>query len=289
MGVMSKEEQKVDNSFFRDMFCPPLSNNWEGKLRNELITRGYSKKTISAYLYYAKKFVQSKGGFKEFLLNLSKAKKSKATIRTAGFAIKFFLRFFYKNDQEMRTTIHMIPVSKNEKRLPAILSKTEIMNMVKVTRNSMHKLIILMLYGTGMRMSELLHLRFSDINLLRKTIHIRRGKGAKDRIVMLSPQLKKLLKQLPYQEGNVFLSNRKKPYSARTIQAVVENAGRKAKIAFKVHPHLLRHSFATHLLEKGTDIRYIKDLLGHSDISTTLIYTKVSNKNIRNIKSPLDN
>ena len=289
MGVMPNEGLKEDNLFFNKGIKPKIiPSDWKKRLKNELITRGYSSKTNSMYTYYAQRFISSGMEFREFLLYLSETKKSKATIRTAGFAIKFFLRFFYKNNQEMLTTIHMTPVSKNEKRLPAILSKTEIMNMVNVTRNSMHKLIIVMLYGTGMRMSELLHLRFEDINFSRKTIHIKRGKGAKDRVVMLSPQLKKLLMQLPQQKGLVFLSNRGKQYSARSIQMVVENAGRKANIAVKTHPHMLRHAFATHLLERGVDIRYIRDLLGHSRVSTTMVYTKVSKKNISKIKSPLD-
>ena len=97
-----------------------------------------------------------------------------------------------------------------------------------------------------------------------------------------------LMNLTPNKKGYVFLTNRKGKYTQRTIQKIIENAAMKAGIRKSITPHTLRHSFATHLLENGIDIRYIRDLLGHSDISTTLIYTKVSNKNIRNIKSPLD-
>ena len=106
---------------------------------------------------------------------------------------------------------------------------------------------------------------------------------------MLSLKVKESLMNLtPPKEGYVFLTNREGKYTPRTIQKIIENAAIKAGIRKSISPHTLRHSFATHLLENGTDIRYIRDLLGHSDISTTLIYTKVSNRNIRNIKSPLD-
>ena len=106
---------------------------------------------------------------------------------------------------------------------------------------------------------------------------------------MLSLKVKESLMNLTLnKEGYVFLTNRDGKYTQRAIQKIIENAAIKAGIRKSISPHTLRHSFATHLLENGTDIRYIRDLLGHSDISTTLIYTKVSNKNIRNIKSPLD-
>ncbi len=124
---------------------------------------------------------------------------------------------------------------------------------------------------------------------MRNLIHLKRAKGKKDRIVMLSLEVKEsLLNLTTNKQNNVFLTNRGGKYSQRTIQKIIENAAKKAGIRKKVTPHTLRHSFATHLLENGTDIRYIRDLLGHSSISTTLIYTKVSNKDVSKIKSPLD-
>ncbi|MBT3406651.1 tyrosine-type recombinase/integrase [Candidatus Woesearchaeota archaeon] len=138
-------------------------------------------------------------------------------------------------------------------------------------------------------MSEVINLKWNDIDFKRNIIHIKQAKGKKDRIVMLSPKLKKGLQSLSEnKEGLVFKTTRKGKYTTRTIQMIIQNAAKKAGIKKKVSPHTLRHSFATHLLEKGTDIRYIRDLLGHSNISTTLIYTKVSNKDLSKIKSPLD-
>jgi len=126
-----------------------------------------------------------------------------------------------------------------------------------------------------------------DINFNEKLIRIHLAKGKKDRIVMLSQKVKEGLRTLTdNKQGYVFITNRNGKYTQRTIQKIIENSAKKAGIRKKITPHTLRHSFATHLLENGTDIRYIRDLLGHSNISTTQIYTKVSN--VSKIKSPLD-
>ena len=132
-------------------------------------------------------------------------------------------------------------------------------------------------------------MKWEDIDFNRNLIHLKRAKGKKDRIVMLSQKVKEGLESLSQEkQGYVFQTNRNGKYTQRTIQKIIEHTAKKAGINKKITPHTLRHSFATHLLENGTDLRYIRDLLGHSDISTTLIYTKVSNKDISKIKSPLD-
>lgn len=261
------------------------SNNadWKIKIENEAKLKGFSKNTLSNYIYHIDKFLKSNLNPREYLLNLINTNHADETIRNAGFAIKFYLKTMNSKDNIN------IPNLKREKKLPVVLSKKEIKDMILATTNLIHRLVIQMAYGTGMRVSELINLKWQDIDFQRNIIHIKRAKGKKDRIVMLSPKIKKALNSLNIKkEGYVFLSNRKKKYTIRTIEKIVENTRIKAGIKKKVSPHTLRHSFATHLLENGTDIRYIKELLGHSDISTTLIYTKVSKKNITNIKSPLD-
>lgn len=161
--------------------------------------------------------------------------------------------------------------------------------MIISTKNYNHKTIIQVGYAAGLRVSEIINLKWTDIDFKRNVIHIKSAKGKKDRIVMLSPKVKKTLLKLDSEkEGLVFKTNRGKKYTTRTIQMIVRKAAKNAGIKKLVTPHTLRHSFATHLLEKGTDIRYIRDLLGHTNINTTLIYTKVSNKDISKIKSPLD-
>ena len=251
--------------------------------------KGYSQKTIDAYLHHIKKFVSSGKTPRDFLLGLIAKDNSDETVRSAGFAIKFYLNAIKKDSSEIQEVLDNLPNIKREKKLPVILSKKEIESLISSTKNVNHRLIIQIGYSAGLRISEIINLKWQDIDFDRNLIHLKRAKGKKDRIVMLSLKVKESLMNLtPNKEGYVFLTNRDGKYTQRTIQKIIENAATKVGIRKSISPHTLRHSFATHLLENGTDIRYIRDLLGHSDISTTLIYTKVSNKNIRNIKSPLD-
>ncbi len=256
--------------------------NWKNKLTDALKLRGYSRKTIYSYSYLVFRFKQSEKEFEPFLISLSDNGLGSSSIRQAGFAVKFYLNLIGKSSSK-------VPNYKSDKKLPVILSKKEINNMILVTSNFIHRVIIQIIYGAGLRLSEAINLNWRDIDFQRNIIHIKFAKGKKDRIVMLSPKLKKnLIKLFLKKEGLVFLNNRNKKYHSRTIQLIVSKSAKLADINKKVTPHTLRHSFATHLLEDGTDIRYIRDLLGHSSIRTTMIYTHVSNKNILKIKSPLD-
>ncbi len=135
-----------------------------------------------------------------------------------------------------------------------------------------------------MRVNEVINLRWQDIDFERGLIHIKRGKGGKERVVFLHKKLKELLKEYGIKNtGLVLISERSKKYSERTIQQIVKNASKKAGIKKKVTPHTLRHSFATHLLEAGADIRYIQKLLGHKNLRTTQIYTHIANKDIKKL------
>ena len=251
--------------------------------------KGYSQKTIDNYLHHIKRFALSGKSPREFLLALIEKGDSEGTVRSAGFAIKFYLNTIKKDSLEIQKVLDNLPNIKREKKLPVILSKEEIESLISATKNMNHRLIIQVGYSAGLRISEIINLNWKDIDFDRNIIHLKRAKGKKDRIVMLSLKVKESLMDLtPNKEGYVFLTNRDGKYTQRTIQKIIQNAAIKIGLRKSISPHTLRHSFATHLLENGTDIRYIRDLLGHSDISTTLIYTKVSNKNIRNIKSPLD-
>jgi integrase/recombinase XerD len=259
--------------------------NWKNLIENEAKLRGYSKKTAESYKFYVNKFLQSGRSAKGFLLELINDNKSDETVRAAGFAIKFYLKITNKDS----SVIDNLPNVKREKKLPVVLAKEEVEQMIISTKNHNHRTILQIGYGAGLRVSEVINLKWKDIDFKRNTIHIKGAKGKKDRIVMLSPKVKKSLQKLEAEKnGLVFKTTRGKKYTTRTVQLIVRNAARKAQINKNVTPHTLRHSFATHLLEKGTDIRYIRDLLGHSDINTTLIYTKVSTKDISKIKSPLD-
>ncbi len=222
------------------------------------------------------------------MLSLIEGNKSDETIRAVCFAIKFYLNTIKKESDGIQEIVDNLPNVKREKKLPVVLSKKEINKLILATKNINHRLIVQIGYSAGLRLSEIINLKWRDIDFNRDTIHLKRAKGKKDRIVMLSQKVKEELQKINQETDYVFVSNRGSKYSARAIQKIIENLSKKAKIKKKITPHTLRHSFATHLLENGTDIRYIKNLLGHSNISTTHIYTKVSNKNILKIKSPLD-
>ena len=238
--------------------------------------RGYSPKTIENYLHHIRKFLISNKPPREYLLGLISSNHSDSTVRSACFAIKFYLNAIKHDCPEIQDILDNLPNVKKEKKLPIILSKEEIEKMISATKNINHRLIIQAGYSAGLRISEIINLKWQDIDFDRNIIHVKRAKGKKDRIVMLSKRLKEGLTNLTKdKEGFVFMTNRNCKYTARTIQKIIENTANKAKINKNITPHSLRHSFATHLLENGTDIRYIRDLLGHSDISTTMIYTKV--------------
>jgi len=261
----------------------------EALIVQECKLKGYSKKTMDSYLYHINKFTVSGKAPRDYLLHLINQGNSDETVRSAGFAIKFYLNIIKKDSSQIQSVLDNLPNIKREKKLPVILSKQEIEKLISVTKNINHRLIIQIGYSAGLRVSEIINLKWQDIDFDRNLIHLKRAKGKKDRIVMLSQKVKEGLTTLSQEKsGYVFQTNRGGKYTQRTIQKIMENAASKAGIRKKITPHTLRHSFATHLLENGTDIRYIRDLLGHSDISTTLIYTKVSNKDLSKIKSPLD-
>lgn len=200
------------------------------------------------------------------------------------------IRFFFLEVLDSPIKLKDIPLMKKEKTLPKTISKEKIKIIINNCDNIKHRLVIKFLYSSGLRLSELINLKRKDIDFDNNLIFIRLGKGSKDRVTLLSPNLKDdLLKYYSFSEFKTeyIFEGRKGKYSKKSVQKILERLGK--KIGTKIHPHMLRHSFATHLLEQGTDIRYIQKLLGHSSSSTTEIYTHVANKDLKNIKSPLDN
>jgi len=172
--------------------------------------------------------------------------------------------------------------------LPVILSKKEIINVIK---NFKHKTILFLIYSAGLRNGELLNLKIGDIDSDAMKIHIRQAKGKKDRYVMLSEKALKLLREyykLYKPKEFVFEGQKGGKYSSKSVQNIFKTAVKKTGIKKKASVHSLRHSFATHLLDDGTDIRYIQELLGHKRLETTQIYTHISSYSINKIKSPAD-
>ncbi|MBU3965183.1 tyrosine-type recombinase/integrase, partial [Patescibacteria group bacterium] len=175
-------------------------------------------------------------------------------------------------------------------KLPVVLSRSEIEKIINSIENRKHKLLISLSYGAGLRVSEAINLKIKDINSEELTIHLKNAKGSRDRITIFPEKLKADLHEffaLRNMNDYVFASERGGKLTERTAQKIFEIAMKKAKIGKDATFHSLRHSFATHLLENGVDIRYVQELLGHQNIRTTQLYTKVTNLNIRKIKSPL--
>ncbi|MCH8945345.1 MAG: tyrosine-type recombinase/integrase [Nanoarchaeota archaeon] len=212
----------------------------------------------------------------------------------ASMSIILFLsaiRYAYSNILKNDITLG-IKRPKREKRLPTVLTKEEVKKMLNSVDTKKSKLMISLIYACGMRVSEILNLKINDLNFEERTGKILQAKGKKDRIFnipqFLFNNLKKQVKKQTEKNQEFLFSGPKGRLTSRNIQKIVNNVAKKAGIKKDVHCHTLRHSFATHLLEDGTDIRVIQELLGHSDISTTQLYSHVSSKMLKKIKSPLD-
>ncbi|MBM3233403.1 integrase [Candidatus Pacearchaeota archaeon] len=259
------------------------------KLQQEIEIRNFSHKTLKSYTNSLNKFLNylknkqfSEQEVKDYIQIQIKT-QAPSTIAHEIFAIQFFF------EKVLNIKIN-IPRPKRNKILPDILTKEEAGKLINAPLNVKHELILKVLYGCGLRVSEIVSLNKNDLNFEEGLIHIRMAKGKKDRFVKIPESIKEKLKNYSVlTQGTVlFQSQRGGKLTTATIQAIVEKAAIRARITKEVYPHLLRHSFATHLLEQGTDLKVIQKLLGHSDIKTTQIYTHISQHSIKNIRSPLD-
>ncbi len=179
---------------------------------------------------------------------------------------------------------------KNEKKIPIVLTKDEIQQLFKATETTKSNLILQLLYSSGLRVSEIVNLKPTDLDFNENIGWVREGKGKKDRMFIISKKLSnKLEKFTKKHEDWNYLFSKANPLTTRNIQKIVQATTKRANIDKPVHPHTLRHSFATHLLENGVDIRKIQVLLGHSSLTTTQIYAHVSSAELKKIDSPLDN
>lgn len=201
------------------------------------------------------------------------------------------IKLFYAQMQATKMNLEQLKHPIRENRLPEVLSKEEVQKIIAATNNLKHKALLSITYACGMRRSEVLHLKIKDLDSQRKLIRIEQGKGKKDRYVPFGSKLRDLLiayyKQ--YQpKVYLFEGQYEQQYSERSFASVLEQAKNKVGIKKSITLHSLRHSFATHLLEGGTDLRYIQELLGHNSPKTTMIYTHVSSKKLSEIQSPFD-
>ena len=191
-----------------------------------------------------------------------------------------------------RINVELIHRPKRAKLLPNVLNKEEVKLILNAHRNLKHRVMLSMIYSCGLRRSELLNLRATDIDSKRHVVHIRQAKGKKDRIVPLSDKILLMLREYyKYYKPKTWLfegQQQGSQYDERSLASVLKFALEKSRITKPVTLHWLRHSYATHLLESGTDLRYIQEILGHQSSKTTEIYTHVSSHNIQKIKSPFD-
>ena len=265
------------------------------KVEIELRLRGFSPQTVKMYKLYNKHFLEfsdveklnkiGEDDIKLFLAEkLTNDKSSPRTLSLVKAAILFYFNEILGNKFEIKTP-------KIKRSIPVVLTKDELQELFSVIKNLKHNLILKLYYSSGLRLSEAVNLRKRDIDFNEFVLWVRDGKGGKDRMTIISKSLTEKLKEFTQyiKDTDFIFTNRKgDPVSPRSIQLVIQKAKLKTSISKDVHIHTLRHSFATHLLEAGVDIRKIQELLGHADLSTTQIYTKVSNEELKKIKSPLD-
>lgn len=269
----------------------PLHN-----LEQELRIRGFSPRTIESYLLYNKLFLQfsnksckevTNEDIRQYLISLKDKNCANSTLNVALNALKFYYREVLR-----RKFFFDIKGAKKTNYLPTILSREEIERMLEKTVNPKHNFLISLMYSAGLRVSETIKIRMRDFDLDRKLIMVRQGKGQKDRCTLLSEKLIPILKkQLLMKKPGDYLftgAGGQGHLTSESAEKIVKKAVELADINKKISCHSLRHSFATHLLEAGTSIRYIQELLGHARLETTQIYTRVANTNLQTIKSPLD-
>ncbi|WP_240941674.1 tyrosine-type recombinase/integrase [Paenibacillus sp. HB172176] len=309
--VFRVEKQLMDECYLlQQTFLQPIPKGWgvieeteviwplslQKKLREALQMRGYSVKTIRAYMGQVERFIafsQNQNAEPEpvllqrYTLELLHRECSRSYVNQAISAVRFY---FEKVLQILDTSAYIRP--RKESKLPNVLSVSEVRKLISSLTNYKHRALLTLTYSSGLRVGEVVRMKLSDIDPERGTLIVRQGKGRKDRMTMLSEQAFKLLREYVHVERPALWlfpgQDSGKHLTERSAQKIFEQALRLSGINKKASIHTLRHSFATHLLENGIDIRYIQELLGHKNSKTTERYTHVSIKDVRRIKSPLD-
>ena len=273
-----------------------LSPHLFERYRQEMTIRGYSKNTIKAYSSCLRSYAAwlapvlprdaTDQEVRGYLLARLDEDRTRSYVNLVISALKLLYHELYGRDSEM----FKVPRPRRGCFQPRVLRKDEVLRMAYSLQNEKHRLAILTLYATGLRVSELVNLRVADLDLAGLRVHVRAGKGRKDRHTLLSPHIIDDLEALVGGRGPsapVFHSRKGGALGARSIQRVVKAAAQKATVPGKVTPHSLRHSFATHLLEGGTDLIHIQMLLGHTDLRTTMRYIHLRDPKQLSLRSPL--
>lgn len=271
----------------------PLRQRYVEHLR----LKNFSPKTIKVYVHAVAKFARhfgrspdqlSQEDVRAYLVHLME----RGVARSTGVLVRNALRHLYTDILGRPDCVEKLPRPKREQRLPVVLSREEVQRLFAAVTNLKQKALFMVAYDAGLRLSEIIHLRIADLDSQRMVIRVRQGKGKKDRYARLTPGLLKLLREYwrAYRPKTLLFpgATPDKPYDLATPGQLLKKACRKPGITKRVSMHTLRHTFATHLLEAGTDLRVIQQLLGHERIQTTCLYTHVSLAELREAPSMID-
>ncbi|WP_459209095.1 site-specific tyrosine recombinase/integron integrase [Aquimarina rhabdastrellae] len=292
-----RDNQPVDINWYRNRSKTTSFKYVPEEYLAKLELKRYALNTCKTYISQFEKFINhyfnkdiislSEQEIRSYLQHLINQNKSNSYLNQAINSIKFY----YEVVMGMPNRFYNIERPRKQRQLPSILAKEDILKMIDLTKNIKHKCIISLLYSSGLRRGELLDLQLTDIDSKNMLIKVRKAKGNKDRYTILNQSvLHNLRKYYRRYQPKLYLFESIEPerkFSATSILKIVSQAAKKARINQSVHPHMLRHSFATHLLEEGVDLRYIQVLLGHQSSKTTEIYTHVAIKKIKNVKDLL--
>jgi site-specific recombinase XerD len=268
-----------------------------GLLVEEIQLRRYSAKTKKAYTHHVRAYARftvtgdpaDPDRARAYLLHLSDGERVSVAYHSQAVSA---LRFLFEHVFHRPNAIADIPRPRKERRLPAVLARTDALRLVESLSNLKHRALLMLLYSAGLRVSEAVHLRSDDLDPACMLIRVRGGKGRKDRYTLLSERAFAAVRAYvaEYEPATWLFPGERpsRPLTVRSAQRIVDSARKHAGITIHATPHTLRHSFATHLLEAGTDLRYIQELLGHASSKTTEIYTHVSNRDLSRIRSPMD-
>lgn len=269
------------------------------RMLEDMTIRNYAKRTQETYLWCVKRFAEYYRKSPDLLgpeevrrYQVYLTRERKVAFRTLNCYVAS-LRFLYGVTLKKPWPIEMIPYAKVERRLPVVLSTGEVSQLFRAISNPKYRTILATIYGAGLRVSEVATLRVTDIDSKRQQIRVQCGKGRKDRYVMLSPRLLELIRdywKADRPKGTLLFpgATPEQPLHVTGIQRMCQRAAKRCGLKKSITPHTLRHCFATHLLEAGTDLRTIQMLMGHKSLQTTTVYLHVSNRVSGQIKSPLD-
>ncbi|MFC2135646.1 tyrosine-type recombinase/integrase [Bacteroidota bacterium] len=262
-------------------------------MKREMLRRKLSPRTVKTYLFWVKKFLLnnkdkhpkefSKKDVREFLYRMEEKDVSGSTLNVVHNALRFMMI-----DVLHKACYLKIRYAKTPSRKPEYLTKEEIKKLLNAITNEKHKLLVSLMYGAGLRVREVTRLKSNDFSFEENIGWVRGGKGNKDRPFILPEKIRFALKKRCGEKSSWVFPGRKGALTTKTVQEIVKQAGLKAKIKKHVHPHMFRHSFATHLLENGLDVTSVQSLLGHVKPETTMGYSHTIKTKMISIKSPLD-